>query len=97
MEYLCDKEKCENIPLYGIEFEENKVFIDYFCKKHMGKVDINLFPLNSIDQIIINSQCQIHKINYNYYCYDCKEEFCKLCMIHKNHYTTEIIKLSQKD
>ena len=97
MEYLCDKEKCENIPLYGIEFEENKVFIDYFCKKHMGKVDINLFPLNSIDQIIINSQCQIHKINYNYYCYDCKEEFCKLCLIHKNHYTTEIIKLSQNE
>ena len=97
MDYLCDKEKCENIPLYGIEFDENIVFIDYFCKKHMGKVNLNTFPLNSIDQININSQCKTHKQNYNYYCYDCKEEFCKLCLIHKNHYTTEIIKLSQNE
>lgn len=97
MTLLCDKEKCQNIPLYGINFQKNQLFIDYYCKKHMGKIELNYFPLNIIENIPIDYQCQIHKNNYSYYCYDCKKQLCELCIHKEQHYIIEIKKLNKNE
>ena len=50
MIYLCNEDGCENIPMFGFEFYDNNLFIDYFCGKHYNEINFNLFNLKKIEK-----------------------------------------------
>jgi hypothetical protein len=45
MIYLCNEDGSENIPMFGFEFYDNNLFINYFCGKHYNEINFNLFNL----------------------------------------------------
>ena len=50
MIYLCNEDGCENIPMFGFEFYDNNLFIDYFCGKHYNEINFNLLNLKKIEK-----------------------------------------------
>ena len=86
MIYLCNEDGCENIPMFGFEFYDNNLFIDYFCGKHYNEINFNLFNLKKIEKNDdIYFMCKIHQKKYTNYCNDCHLYFCPFCLNHNKH------------
>ena len=86
MIYLCNEDGCENIPMFGFEFYDNNLFIDYFCGKHYNEINFNLFNLKKIEKNDdIYFICKTHQKKYTNYCNDWHLHFCPFCLNHNKH------------
>lgn len=86
--------KCNNIPIIGLHYTFNGLFIDYYCNNnHKGKIDIDTFLNNyQFSKKENYSLCEIHKIKITKFCYHCLRNICEECNDNNNseHFLKDI-------
>ena len=71
--------KCIQQSLFGINYKNNKTFIEYRCRNnHMGEITINKYYKEIENNSIYKMICKYcEKLDENMkYCYECKDSFC---------------------
>ena len=89
----CPENNCSLIPLLKIK---NSKFFEIECNNGHKRESKDL--KNFLKSEEIDCQCHSHNKTYNYYCKNCKEDLCFMCVYysHENHeiidYSKEMIK-----